>query len=185
MKTFPTVLFAAAALASALSAAPFTQPRPGPAIPADAALISGDTSIANGVLTIAIRSTGPEITDWIHVFIDLGDSRQSYNHNSQRPAGFGMEIMLEGSFAYRFSGDDPTVWTWTRIEGVTVERSIAGDVLTLRLPVAPLGLISGRPVHVFAAAYTPDYAEPLDTIPRGATPWRMVVSDHALQAASR
>lgn len=179
-------MLAVAALAPAAAfAAPFTQPRPGPAVPADAALISGDTSIAKGVLTIALRSTGPEITDWMHVFLDLGDSRQSYNHNSQRPAGFGLEILLEGTLAYRFSGDDPAVWTWTQIPGVTVERSIAGDVLTLRLPVSALGLPADRPVHVFAVAYTPDYAEPLDVLPRGTTPWRMVLSDHALQSRPR
>lgn len=184
MKHLRSLLLAAATLSSAY-AAPFTQPIPGPAVPADAALISGDTAIANGVLTIALRSTGPEITDWIHVFIDIGDSRQSYNHNSQRPAGFGLEIMLEGTFAYRFTGDDPTVWTWTQIEGVNVERSITGDVLTLRLPLAPLGLRPGLPVHVFAASYTPDYAEPLDMLPRGSTPWRMVATNHSLQPARR
>lgn len=171
--------------AATLSAAPFSQPIPGPAIPADAALISGDTAIADGVLTIALRSTGPEITDWMHVFIDIGDSRQSYNHNTQRAAGFGLEIMIEGTLAYRFTGDDPTVWTWTQIEGLTVERSISGDVLTLRLPVAPLGLRAGLPVHVFAATYTPNYAEPLDTLPRGPTPWRVVMSNHSLQPVRR
>mgnify|MGYP001480168481 CR=1 FL=1 len=171
--------------ASSLSAAPFTQPRPGPAVPADAALISGDTAIEKGVLTISIRSTGPEITDWIHIFLDVGDSRQSYNHNSDRPCGFGLEIMLEGALAYRFNGDDPSVWTWSLIEGVAVERRIDGDVLTLRVPVAPLGLPAGRPVHVFAVAYTGDYAETLDTLPRGGTPWRMVVSDHAAQGFAR
>lgn len=173
------LLLLAALAVTSLSAAPFTQPRPGPSIPADAALISGDTSIEKGVLTITIRSTGPEITPWLHVFIDIGDSRQSYNHNSQSPCGFGLEFMLEGNLAYRFSGDDPVVWTWTQVAGVAVEREIAGDVLILRLPVAPLGLPADRPVHVFAAAYTPDYAEPLDTIPRGKTPWRMVVADHS------
>lgn len=175
----------AALAAASVSAAPFTQPRPGVAVPADAALISGDTAIEKGVLTISLRSTGPEITDWVHVFIDVGDSRQSYNHNSERPCGFGLEIMLEGSLAYRFSGDDPSIWTWSPIEGVAVERKIAGDVLTLRLPVAPLGLPAGRPVHVFAVAYTGDYAESLDMLPRGKTPWRMVVSDHALQPSAR
>lgn len=184
MNTLRSILLATLALTSAY-AAPFTQPAPGPAVPADAALISGDTAIANGVLTIALRSTGPEITDWTHVFIDIGDSRQSYNHNSQRFAGYGLEIMLEGTLAYRFTGDDPTVWTWTQIEGVTVERSISGDVLTLRLPVAPLGLRAGVPVHVFAATYTPDYAEPLDMMPRGTTHWRMIVSDHSLQPVRR
>ena len=184
MNILRSSLFAALAAAS-LSAAPFTQPRPGAAIPADAALISGDTAIEKGVLTISLRSTGPEITQWLHVFLDVGDSRQSYNHNSERPAGFGLEIMLEGGLAYRFSGDDPGAWTWSQIAGVTVERKIAGDVLTLRLPVAPLGLPAGKPVHVFAVAYTPDYAETLDTLPRARAPWRMVVADHAAQGAAR
>lgn len=175
----------AALASSSLLAAPFTQPRPGAAIPADAALISGDTAIEKGVLTISIRSTGPEITQWLHVFIDVGDSRQSYNHNSERPAGFGLEFMLEGNLAYRFSGDDPGVWTWSQIAGVVVERSIAGDVLTLRMPVAPLGLPADRPVHIFAVAYTPDYAETLDALPRGKAPWRMVVAEHAAQGGKR
>lgn len=179
-------LFLLAALAvSSLSAAPFSQPRPGPSVPADAALISGDTAIENGVLTISIRSTGPEITQWMHVFIDIGDSRQSYNHNSERPCGYGLEYMLEGDKAYRFSGDDPGVWTWSQVAGVAVERAISGDVLTLRLPVAGLGLPADRPVHVFAVAYTADYAETLDTLPRGQAPWRMVVVEHAAQGASR
>lgn len=184
MNLLRSSLFAALTAVS-LTAAPFTQSRPGVAVPADAALISGDTAIEKGVLTISLRSTGPEITDWVHVFIDVGDSRQSYNHNSARPGGFGLEIMLEGNLAYRFSGDDPSVWTWTQIPGLSVERQIAGDVLTLRLPVVPLGLSAGRPVHVFAVAYTPDYAETLDTLPRGREPWRMVVSDHAMQATRR
>ncbi len=171
--------------AASLAAAPVTQPRPGVAVPADAALISGDTAIEKGVLTIHLRSTGPEITEWMHVFIDIGDSRQSYNHNSERPRGYGLEILLEGESAYRFNGDDPSVWTWARIESLVVERRVVGDVLTLRMPLAPLGLPTGRPVHLFAVAYTPDYAETLDTLPRGVTPWRMVVSDHALQSASR
>ena len=181
----PRLFLLAALAAASLPAAPFTQPRPGPSVPADAALISGDTAIEKGVLTISIRSTGPEITAWLHVFIDIGDSRQSYNHNSQNPRGFGLEIMLEGENAYRFSGDDPSVWTWTQIPGVTVERSITDDVLTLRLPVAPLGLPADKPVHVFAASYTGDYAEPLDTLPRGSSPWRMVVSPHSAQGAQR
>lgn len=175
--------FFAALVVTSLSAAPFTQPRPGPSIPADAALVSGDTSIEKGVLTIALRSTGPEITEWTHVFIDVGDSRQSYDHKSARPAGFGLEILLEADRAYRFTGDDPSVWTWTQIPDVTVERQIAGDVLTLRIPVAALGLPRGRPVHVFAVAYTTDYAETLDTLPRGASPWRITIADHAMKAA--
>lgn len=181
MKTAHLLLIASLALGA--HAAPVTQPRPGPAIPADAALISGDTSIEKGVLTIALRSTGPEITPWIHVFVDIGDSRQSYDHKAQRPAGFGLEILLEGDFAYRFSGDDPAVWTWNQISGASVERQIAGDVLTLRVPVAPLGLALDRPVHIFAVAYTPDYAEALDSLPRGTSPWRMTVADHAMKAA--
>lgn len=172
-------------LALSAHAAPVTQPSPGPAVPADAALISGDTSIEKGVLTIVLRSTGPEITQWTHVFIDIGDSRQSYNHNSERPCGYGLEYMLEGNLAYRFSGDDPSVWTWSQVAGVAVERQIAGDVLTLRLPVAPLGLPADRPVHVFAVAYTADYAETLDTLPRGRAPWRMIVSEHAMQSPAR
>lgn len=181
----PSFALIAALSAAVLGAAPFSQPRPGPAVPADAALISGATSIEKGVLTIAIRSTGPEITQWTHVFIDIGDSRQSYNHNTQSPCGFGLEFVLEGAQAYRFSGDDPSVWSWTPVAGVTVDRQIAGDVLTLRMPLAPLGLPADKPVHVFVATYTADYAEPLDVMPRGKTPWRIVVSEHALQSAQR
>ena len=181
MKTASILLLAFLALGA--HAAPVNQARPGPAVPADAALISGDTSIEKGVLTIALRSTGPEFTEWTHVFIDIGDSRQSYDHKAERPAGFGLEILLEADRAYRFNGDDPSVWTWSQIADLSVERSIAGDVLTLRVPIGPLGLPLNRPVHIFAVAYTPDYAEALDTLPRGNTPWRMTVSDHAMKAA--
>lgn len=178
MKT--AILSAFLALSLSAHAAPVAQQRPGPAVPADAALISGDTMIEDGVLTIAIRSTGPEITPWIHVFLDLGDSRRSYNHNSERPCGFGMEIMLEGDIAYRFNSDDPSVWAWTPIEGASVDRRISGDVLTLRLPVAALGLPGHRSIHVFAVAYTPDYQDTLDTLPRENTPWRVTLINHKL-----
>lgn len=164
-----------AALATTAHAAPFTQPRPGPSVPADAALVSGDTAIADGILTISVRSTGPEITQWTHVFLDIGDSRQSYDHNSERPCGFGLEILFEGELAYRFANDDPRIWSWTPIAGATVQRSIAGDTLTLRVPLAPLGLPADRAVHVFAVAYDENYATALDTLPRATLPWKLSV----------
>ena len=159
-----------------LSAEPFTQPAASTTAPAGAGLIAANATVANGILTLSLKSNGGDFTAWTHVFIDLGPAaKPSYNHTSGKPAGNGLEILLEGAQAYRFSGDSPTVWSWTPLSGVTVERTITGDTLTLKTPLAPLGLPSGGTVKIFAATYTDNYAETLDTLPRDTRAWTFAV----------
>lgn len=174
MKT--AFLLLLALLGSSALAAPFTQTAPDNAVPADAALVAANATVANGVLTLALKTDGGDFTSWTHVFIDLGpDARPSYDHSSGKPAGRGLEILLEGGQAYRFSGDSPSVWSWTPIAGVTVERTVTGSTLTLKTPLAPLGLPSGGTVKLFAVTYTANYADTLDTLPRDAHAWTFAV----------
>ncbi|MFA6962309.1 MAG: discoidin domain-containing protein [Opitutaceae bacterium] len=174
----PTLLLFLALLGATVTAQsqPFTQPASATNAPAGAGLIAANAAVANGILTLSLKSNGGDFTAWTHVFIDLGPAaKPSYNHTSGKPAGNGLEILLEGAQAYRFTGDTPYVWSWAPLSGVTVERTITGDTLTLKTPLAPLGLPSGGTVKIFAATYTENYADTLDTIPRDTRSWTFAV----------
>jgi hypothetical protein len=175
----PTFFLLFALLCSSVSAQPFTQPAPAVGVPSEAALTSAKTSVSNGILTIELKAKGGEFTAWTHVFIDLGASaKPSYIHSSGNPASTSLELLFEGAQVYRFSGESPSVWSWTPLPGVTVERTISGDTLTLKTPLAPLRLPSGGTVKFFASTYTGDYADTLDTIPRDTRSWNFTVPKH-------
>lgn len=179
MKPFLPLLAFLCATVSA-HAQPFTQPAASTTAPAGAGLIAANATVTNGILTISLKSNGGEFTAWTHVFIDLGPAaKPSYNHTSGKPAGNSLEILLEGAQAYRFTGDSPNVWSWTPLSGVTVERTVTGDTLTLKTPLAPLGLPSGGAIKLFAATYTENYADTLDTIPRDTRAWNLVVPKYS------
>jgi hypothetical protein len=172
----PSLLLFLALLCSPAFAQPFTQPATATDAPEGAGLIAANAAVANGILTLSLKSNGGDFTAWTHVFIDLGPAaKPSYNHTSGKPAGNGLEILLEGAQAYRFTGDTAYVWSWTPLSGVTVERTITGDTLTLKTALAPLGLPSGGTVKIFAATYTENYAATLDTLPRDTRSWTFTV----------
>lgn len=176
MKTTLLAFFALLVAAVSAHAQPFTQPAASTTAPEGSGLIAANATVANGILTLSLKSNGGDFTAWTHVFIDLGPAaKPSYNHTSGKPAGNGHEILLEGAQAYRFTGDTAYVWSWAPLSGVTVERTITGDTLTLKTALAPLGLPSGGTVKIFAATYTENYADTLDTLPRDTRPWTFAV----------
>lgn len=169
-------------LASAVSAQPFNQPAPASAAtaPIGTSLLSGNATVASGILTITLKTKGGEFNAWSHVFIDLGPAaKPSYAHTSGVPAGTSLELLFEGSQVYRFSGESSSVWAWTPLAGVVVERAVVGDTMTLKTPLANLGLPSGGTVKLFAASYTPDYTESLDTLPRDTRSWTFNVPKYS------
>ncbi|MFA6287336.1 MAG: hypothetical protein WC661_08090 [Opitutaceae bacterium] len=165
-----------ALLCATVSAQPFTQPATSTTAPAGSGLVAANATVSKGILTLSLKSNGGEFTSWTHVFIDLGSAaKPSYNHTSGKPAGNSFEILLEGAQAYRFTGDSPNVWSWSPLAGVTVERTVTGDTLTLKTALAPLGLPAGATVRLFASTYTENYADTLDTLPRNTGVWSLAV----------
>ncbi|HEY9249225.1 MAG TPA: hypothetical protein VIO38_08840 [Rariglobus sp.] len=176
MKPFFLPLFALLCATFSVQAQPFTQPAAATTAPKGAGMLAANATVTNGILTLSLKSNGGDFTAWTHVFIDLGPAaKPSYNHSSGAPAGNGLEILFEGTQAYRFTGDSPTVWSWAPLSGVTVERTVAGDTLTLKTPLASLGLPPGGTVKIFAATYTENYADTLDTLPREMRSWSFTV----------
>lgn len=181
MKAIALLLLAL--LVPAAWAQPFTQPPSATGVPASANLTNATATVANGILTLTLKASGGEFTAWTHVFIDVGPATSpSYNHSSGQPAGRGMEILFEGGQAYRFAGETSTVWSWTPIADVTVERIVTGTTLTLKSPLAALSLPSGGTVKIFAATYTENYADTLDTLPRDTRAWSFVVPKYTAPA---
>jgi hypothetical protein len=176
MKPFFRPFIALLCAVASVQAQPFTQPATSTTAPEGSGLIAANAAVANGILTISLKSNGGEFTAWTHVFIDVSPAaKPSYNHTSGKSAGNGHEILLEGAQAYRFTGDTAYVWSWAPLSGVTVERTVTGDTLTLKTALAPLGLPSGGTVKIFAATYTENYADTLDVIPRDTRSWTFTV----------
>ncbi|MFV0338185.1 MAG: hypothetical protein ACK5LK_08090 [Chthoniobacterales bacterium] len=170
---------------TSIYAEPFTQDGEATqsAAPPTATLVSANAEDLDGTLTITVESVDPDITPWTHVFLDTDGEETGFQHASNVAAGKGLDILLEGNIAYRFSGEDPTAWNWKQIPDVVVERSISGNTLTVSLPVAALELTKDSALKGFIATYVEDYASTLDTLPREDKKWKISLTSSDKSAA--
>jgi len=158
-----------------IMAAPFEQPALTGDSSADAILVRAEAGTRGDRLVVSLRSRGSSITPWTQLFLDVSDRTPAFRHPSGGPAGEGLDLLVEGESVYRFSGEGAEVWSWTPLPGVSARRSVSGDTLTLELPLDAIGPEPGRSPRAFAVTYTPDYAETLDTLPRGSATWTLEI----------
>lgn len=175
----------AALCALPLAAAPVVQPTPSDSSTPEAVLIEADAQVRDDRLVVVLRSFKAPITPWTQVFFDVAERTPSFRHPSGGVAGEGLDILVEGESVYRFAGAKSDVWNWTPLPGVSVRRSLAGDTLTLDMPIAALGFEAARAPRAFAATYTQDYGATLDTLPRGVATWTLDVASAVREAATK
>jgi len=138
-------------------------------------LVAGVAAIVDDNLVIEVMG-GERPSAWIHMFIDSDGNKQTgFNHYLGASAGLGLDMMIEGDIAYRFSGEDSSVWSWTPDAAVSVSKSYRKDILIIKLP-ASVAKLSEAPTFL-SVVYTGDYAEAIDCLPRNGGVWTISSSD--------
>lgn len=167
----PLLLAACLGLASSLGAAAFRQPPAAQPLADEAGLLEAEARVEDDRLVIRLRAVAGAPTAWHHVFLDADGPGRGFRHSSGAPAGRGLDFLIEGDAVYRFSGSEADLWSWSRLPGVGVQRSVEGGAATLSLPVAALALPADASLRGFAVTYTDNYAASLDTLPRSDGAW--------------
>ena len=138
-------------------------------------LVAGIAALDGNALIIEVMGE-ERPSPWLHMFIDSdGDKQTGFNHYLGGTAGRGLDMMIEGDIAYRFSGEDPSVWSWTPDTTVSVNRRYHEDVFVVELPASAVKL-SQTPTFL-SVVYTDGYAEALDSLPRNGSVWTVSKDD--------
>jgi hypothetical protein len=124
-------------------------------------LIEVVVSRSGSELVIQAQVAGAAQIDGFHMYIDT-DADQSTGFNTTNI--LGADRMIEGATIYSHAGANQADWNWTNLGTATYE--FTGSVLTLRLPLAMLGLETGDQVQVSFSTTDAAWA-PADWMPDG------------------
>jgi uncharacterized protein (TIGR01370 family) len=142
-------------------------------------LVAGIAAIVDKNLIIEVMGN-ERPSPWIHFFIDSDSNKETgFNHYLGGQAGLGLDIMIEGDIAYRFSGTDSSVWSWTPDPSIVVAKNYQDDILAIELPASSVEL-SDSPTF-FSVVYTRDYAEAVDCLPRSGSTWTIASESKTVQ----
>lgn len=125
----------------------------GDASPPAADLVQGGVTTSGGSLVVMVRVAGQAQIDGFHLFID-SDGNRSTGYDTTNIGG--ADVMIEGGTLYRHAGANANDWNWNQI-GTAMYES-AGSTLTVRAPMATLGLASGDVVNVAFSTTGADWA---------------------------
>lgn len=126
-------------------------------------LVAGEATVQPGSIRFALTTLGQPIGQ-LHILLNFdGNPGTGYAYRS-----FGSDYLVENNSLYRFSGQTPAEWNWTRIGSVTLRMTSANTVEVV-VPTTAMNLDRGRTVAL--VQNWRDFATLLDSMPEGPAGW--------------
>ncbi len=128
-------------------------------------LVAGEATIQPGSIVLTLE-THQLPAQGLHVL--LNSDSDSSTGSSYRSSG--SDFLVRNSVLYRFSGQTPATWSWTRVDSVKT-RSLGPTTLEVVIPTAPMGQSLGRASVIVETRH--DWGFTLDSLPPAPDRWEL------------